>query len=158
MSAPSQPPPAVAATTFDQQYTAHKNINSVITPEGCASILWRSPNSPSGRTSRKSSAANTVRTAWAIAATLLVLTADRGVPVAGLILVGLCAIFVFITTRTAFGRHLFAVGGNAEAARRAGIHVTRLRMTEVLETELPGPQGRPFPLVDRGFDPIKELF
>ena len=27
-----------------------------------------------------------------------------------------------------------------------------------LETELPGPQGRPFPLIDRGFDPIKELF
>jgi uncharacterized protein (DUF1501 family) len=27
-----------------------------------------------------------------------------------------------------------------------------------LETELPGPQGRPFPLIDRGFEPIKELF
>src|SRR5580698_1561549 len=27
-----------------------------------------------------------------------------------------------------------------------------------LETELPGPQGRPFPIIDRGFDPIKELF
>jgi uncharacterized protein (DUF1501 family) len=27
-----------------------------------------------------------------------------------------------------------------------------------LETELPGPQGRPFPVIDRGFEPIKELF
>jgi len=27
-----------------------------------------------------------------------------------------------------------------------------------LETELPGPQARPFPLIDRGFEPIKELF
>jgi uncharacterized protein (DUF1501 family) len=27
-----------------------------------------------------------------------------------------------------------------------------------LETELPGPQGRPFPLIDRGFEPIKGLF
>jgi hypothetical protein len=27
-----------------------------------------------------------------------------------------------------------------------------------LETELPGPQGRPYPVVDRGFDPIKALF
>nr|MDQ3622527.1 DUF1501 domain-containing protein [Verrucomicrobiota bacterium] len=27
-----------------------------------------------------------------------------------------------------------------------------------LETELPGPQSRPFPVIDRGFDPIKELF
>ena len=61
-------------------------------------------------------------------AAVVVLASDRGIPLAGLILVGLCAIFVFITTRTDFGRHIFAVGGNAEAARRAGIHVTRIRM------------------------------
>jgi D-xylose transport system permease protein len=61
-------------------------------------------------------------------ATVLVLTSDRGIPLAGLILVGLCAIFVFITTRTLFGRHVFAVGGNAEAARRSGIRVTRIRI------------------------------
>ena len=62
-------------------------------------------------------------------ASVLVLTSDRGIPLAGLILVGLCAIFVFLTTRTTFGRHVFAVGGNAEASRRAGIHVTRVRIT-----------------------------
>jgi D-xylose transport system permease protein len=62
-------------------------------------------------------------------AALLVLRSDRGIPLAGLILVGLCAIFVFVTTRTIWGRHVFAVGGNAEAARRAGIRVTRVRMT-----------------------------
>jgi D-xylose transport system permease protein len=62
-------------------------------------------------------------------ATVLVLTSDRGVPLAGLILVGLCAIFVFLTTRTTFGRHVFAVGGNAEAARRVGIKVNRVRIT-----------------------------
>jgi D-xylose transport system permease protein len=62
-------------------------------------------------------------------ASVLVLTSDRGIPLAGLILLGLCAIFTFVTTRTLFGRHVFAVGGNAEAARRAGIHVTRVRIT-----------------------------
>lgn len=61
-------------------------------------------------------------------AAVLVLSDDRGIPLAGLILVGLCAIFAFITTRTTFGRHIFAVGGNAEAARRAGIRVTRVRI------------------------------
>jgi D-xylose transport system permease protein len=61
-------------------------------------------------------------------AAVLVLSSDRGIPLAGLILVGLCAIFAFITTRTVFGRHVFAVGGNAEAARRAGIRVTRIRL------------------------------
>src|SRR4051794_3223298 len=39
-----------------------------------------------------------------------VLNSDRGIPLAGLILVGLCAVFVFTTERTVFGRHLFAVG------------------------------------------------
>jgi D-xylose transport system permease protein len=58
-----------------------------------------------------------------------VLTSDRGLPLAGLILVGLCALFVFITERTVWGRHLYAVGGNDEASRRSGIRVTRLRMT-----------------------------
>ena len=29
--------------------------------------------------------------------------------------------------RTRFGRHVYAVGGNAEAARRAGINVPRIR-------------------------------
>ena len=37
-------------------------------------------------------------------------------------------LFGYITTRTTFGRHIFAVGGNAEAARRAGIKVNRVRM------------------------------
>jgi D-xylose transport system permease protein len=57
-----------------------------------------------------------------------VLNDDRGVPLAALILVGFCLVFFYITTRTTFGRHIFAVGGNAEAARRAGIHVTRVRV------------------------------
>jgi D-xylose transport system permease protein len=62
-------------------------------------------------------------------ATIAVLNADRGVPLAGLILVGFCALFAFLTTRTVWGRHVYAVGGNAEAARRAGIPVTRVRMS-----------------------------
>jgi D-xylose transport system permease protein len=60
---------------------------------------------------------------------IAVLTSDRGLPLAGLILVGLCALFVFITERTTWGRHLYAVGGNDEAARRSGIRVRRLRIT-----------------------------
>jgi D-xylose transport system permease protein len=57
-----------------------------------------------------------------------VLNDDRGVPLAALILVGFCLFFFYITTRTTFGRHIFAVGGNAEAARRAGISVNRVRV------------------------------
>jgi D-xylose transport system permease protein len=57
-----------------------------------------------------------------------VLNSDRGVPLAALILVGLVVVFDFIARRTRFGRYVFAVGGNAEAARRAGISVPRIRI------------------------------
>jgi len=57
-----------------------------------------------------------------------VLTADRGVPLALVILVGFVVVFDYIVRRTRFGRHVLAVGGNAEAARRAGISVNRVRV------------------------------
>jgi D-xylose transport system permease protein len=67
-----------------------------------------------------------------VAVTILVavwvLNDARGVPLAALILLGFCMFFFYVTTRTTFGRHIFAVGGNAEAARRAGINVNRVRI------------------------------
>jgi D-xylose transport system permease protein len=53
---------------------------------------------------------------------------DRGVPKVALILGILLAFWSFIATRTRFGRHVYAVGGSAEAARRAGINVDRVRI------------------------------
>jgi len=51
----------------------------------------------------------------------------KGVPfVAPLILV-ILIVGTFVLSKTAFGRHIYAVGGNAEAARRAGINVKRVR-------------------------------
>src|SRR3954469_9221895 len=70
-----------------------------------------------------------VAVAAAAIAAVLVLNSDRGIPLAGLIVIGLCALFVFETERTTWGRHVFAVGGNDEAARRSGIRVTRVRMS-----------------------------
>jgi D-xylose transport system permease protein len=68
--------------------------------------------------------------AVAIAALLAVyiVNKDRGVPIAALILIGFVAFFDFVTRRTRFGRHIYAVGGNMEAARRAGINVFRVRV------------------------------
>jgi D-xylose transport system permease protein len=51
-----------------------------------------------------------------------------GVPTAVLFLIGFVILFDFITRRTKFGRYIFAVGGNAEAARRAGINVDMIRI------------------------------
>ena len=53
---------------------------------------------------------------------------DRGFPFAGLLIVVLLVFWTYIATRTTFGRHVYAVGGNAEAARRAGINVARIRI------------------------------
>jgi D-xylose transport system permease protein len=53
---------------------------------------------------------------------------DRGIPYAGLIVLGLLIGWTFVASRTRFGRHVYAVGGNAEAARRAGINVAGIRL------------------------------
>jgi D-xylose transport system permease protein len=69
-----------------------------------------------------------VLVAAAVLVAIWVLNDDRGLPLAVLILLGFVLLFFYITTRTTFGRHIFAVGGNAEAARRAGIRVRRVRI------------------------------
>jgi D-xylose transport system permease protein len=53
---------------------------------------------------------------------------DRGVPFALLLVVVMLLVLTFLAKRTTFGRHVYAVGGNAEAARRAGINVQRIRV------------------------------
>ncbi|HLJ81971.1 MAG TPA: inner-membrane translocator, partial [Ktedonobacterales bacterium] len=50
------------------------------------------------------------------------------VPLTTVITVAVIIIFWLITTKTSFGRHIYAVGGNAEAARRAGIRIVGLRI------------------------------
>ena len=52
----------------------------------------------------------------------------QGVPYATAILVALIVLFWIILTKTPFGRHVYAVGGNNEAARRAGINVVGIRL------------------------------
>jgi len=60
--------------------------------------------------------------------TVLISNKDRGVPFALLLVVGALLLWTFVAKRTTFGRHVYAVGGNAEAARRAGINVARIRI------------------------------
>lgn len=51
----------------------------------------------------------------------------KGVPIVVPITIVILAIATFVLDRTRFGRHLYAVGGNPEAARRAGIKVVKIR-------------------------------
>jgi D-xylose transport system permease protein len=57
-----------------------------------------------------------------------ILNSDRGVPLAVLILLAFVVGMEYVVKRTRFGRHVYAVGGNAEAARRAGIAVNNVRV------------------------------
>ncbi|MFG1924694.1 sugar ABC transporter permease [Cryptosporangium sp. NPDC048952] len=61
-------------------------------------------------------------------AVVAVLSADRGVPLLLVIFAFLVVALDLVLRHTVFGRHVYAVGGNAEAARRAGINVTRIRL------------------------------
>jgi simple sugar transport system permease protein len=51
-----------------------------------------------------------------------------GLPVSAVVMIVLFAIFVFVSRKTAFGRSVYAVGGNANAAHLCGINVTRIRI------------------------------
>jgi D-xylose transport system permease protein len=61
-------------------------------------------------------------------AVVAMLNSYLGVPLPVVILFVLLAVASYVTTQTRFGLHLFAVGGNPDAARRAGIRVDRLKM------------------------------
>jgi D-xylose transport system permease protein len=53
---------------------------------------------------------------------------NRGIPYVGLLMLVMYVFWSFVLNRTRFGRHVYAVGGSAEAARRAGIDVTGIRI------------------------------
>jgi D-xylose transport system permease protein len=79
----------------------------------------------------KSAVQTAIQLGCVVAITLIVVflfQSYQGVPQAVLISLGLVVIFWLILRKTPFGRHLYAVGGNAEAARRAGINVVRMKI------------------------------
>ena len=57
-----------------------------------------------------------------------VILQQEGLPLSGVIIVIFFILLTFLAKWTTFGRHVYAVGGNTEAARRAGISVPRIRI------------------------------
>ncbi|SHJ40768.1 sugar ABC transporter permease [Propionispora hippei] len=60
---------------------------------------------------------------------ITVLNSYQGFPVPVLILVIMAVIFSYILTKTVFGRRVYAIGGNAEAAKLSGINVTKMNLS-----------------------------
>ncbi len=76
-------------------------------------------------------------------AIVLLCNADRGIiaPVYGvpwvvLLVFGVLAVWTFVLGRTRFGRYVYAIGGNAEAARRAGVNLAKIRTIAFTLTSL----------------------
>ena len=63
-----------------------------------------------------------------LAVVVAVANQDRGVPYVGMLVGALLVFWTYVLNRTRFGRHIYAVGGNQEAARRAGINVDRVKI------------------------------
>jgi len=72
------------------------------------------------------SLAKVVLSSAAILVCALLLASYKGVPVVGLILGGLVLIYTFVMRRTVFGRHIYSVGGNSNAARLSGVDTRRI--------------------------------
>ncbi|MFP5218887.1 MAG: sugar ABC transporter permease [Actinomycetes bacterium] len=82
------------------------------------------------------------------------LTSIKGVPIVVVLLVALLVGLNFVLGRTAFGRHVYAVGGNAEAARRAGINVQRVKLAcFVISSSLAAVAGLLLASRDNGITP-----
>jgi len=64
----------------------------------------------------------------ALAIVVAVANQDRGVPYVGILVGGLLVAWSYVLNRTRFGRHVYAVGGNQEGARRAGINVDQVKI------------------------------
>lgn len=77
---------------------------------------------PSGDVTRQ------VLTAMIVLGAIYLLNDYRGVPTPVLILTALMLAGMFMATRTAFGRRIYAVGGNIDAARLSGVNVERTKM------------------------------
>jgi len=61
----------------------------------------------------------------AIGALGYVFASYKGIPYAMVILAVVVAIYTVLTTRTPFGRHVYAIGGNKEAARLSGVNIKK---------------------------------
>jgi D-xylose transport system permease protein len=57
-----------------------------------------------------------------------VLLAVRGLPYVVLVVLAVLVVYTVLLGRTRFGRYIYAIGGNAEAARRAGVNVNRIKI------------------------------
>lgn len=60
-----------------------------------------------------------------ISTVFLIMALYLGIPYSIIILMGIASLYTFLTTKTTFGRHVYAIGGNKEAAKLSGINIRK---------------------------------
>ncbi|MCX7708588.1 MAG: sugar ABC transporter permease [Clostridia bacterium] len=63
-----------------------------------------------------------------IAVVVGIMVSYMGIPYAVLLLIGIVVLFTIIAEKTTFGRYVYAIGGNKEAARLSGININKVNM------------------------------
>lgn len=106
-------------------------LASVIAVAGVAWVLIRDRMTARAGFEREKTSRTVIRIALVVVVPLGVvalLDAYLGVPYLLVIMLVITGVLAVMTGSTVFGRHMYAVGGNAEAARRTGIKVSQLRI------------------------------
>jgi putative multiple sugar transport system permease protein len=109
--------------------TNYHNLTLLLALIGVGVVIWTEVRHRAGLkkhamkpTSMAGSITKVVLLSTVIIVFSMLLASYKGVPVVGLILLALVVLYSFITQKTVFGRHIYAVGGNRNAARLTGVN------------------------------------
>ncbi|MDF5753610.1 sugar ABC transporter permease [Spongiactinospora sp. TRM90649] len=118
-------------TTFLPGWASWALVATVILCYGTSQFVESARRTRDGLWARPAPAvlARTALLAGSLLLVTAILNGHRGVPLAVVIFIGCVVLFDLILRHTRYGRSVFAIGGNAEAARRAGLRVNRIRMS-----------------------------
>jgi putative multiple sugar transport system permease protein len=110
-------------------YTNYHNLTLLLVVLGVAAVIWLELRKRAGlrkHNMKLPSMVQSVTKLVLVSAVIIIfgllLASYKGIPVIGLILLALIFIYSFITQKTVFGRHIYAVGGNRNAARLTGVN------------------------------------
>jgi putative multiple sugar transport system permease protein len=113
--------------------TNYHNLTVLLALVGVGVVIWTEIRHRAGlkkHAMKQASMSGSITKVVLLSAVIIVfsmlLASYKGVPVVGLILLGLIIIYSFITQKTVFGRHIYAVGGNRNAARLTGVNTKRI--------------------------------
>ncbi|HEY3339226.1 MAG TPA: multiple monosaccharide ABC transporter permease [Propionicimonas sp.] len=113
--------------------TNYHNLTLLLAIAGVGLVIWLELRNRAGLKKHSmvlpsvfTSVVKVVLLSTVIIVFMLLLASYKGIPVVGLILLALIIIYTFVTQKTVVGRHIYAVGGNRNAARLTGVNTKRI--------------------------------